>query len=175
MAHRTAVGGVAAGRNKLLALDIRPQEFGFVVFDGAACIVDRGMRSAFDWRNRQIVVARTAVCRLLDFHRPGTVVLCRRGRTANAFHVAAVVRAEAKRRSVPCHALSVREVTHFFAPFGCATKHEIALLLAEWFRELSWTIPPKRKLWQSEPRLALIFDAVAVGIAFHATREPEPQ
>jgi hypothetical protein len=49
---------------------------------------------------------------------------------------------------------------------GCESKHSIAVLLAEWFPELALRVPAKRKLWESEPHNALLFDAVAIAVAY---------
>jgi hypothetical protein len=62
-------------------------------------------------------------------------------------------------------------VRRFFDQTGSATKHEIASTLAEWFIELAWKLPAKRKPWQSENYQMVIFDAVATGAAFLALKD----
>ncbi len=160
-------------RQRLLALEVRPQEFGFIVFEGTTRIMDWGTRMAVDWQNRKRVVALKAIRRLLDFYRPPMIVLHRNGSSVDAIRVATIIRAEARRRSVQCQTVAMADVGRFFAALGCTTKHEIASLIAEWFAELSWVVPPKRKPWQSESRHTLIFDAAAVGVVFLATSDQE--
>lgn len=146
---------------------------GFVVFEGMTRVMDWGTRMAVDWRDRKRMVARNAICRLLDFYHPPMVVVHRHGTSPNALHIAAIIQAEAKRRSGRCHTLPSGEIARFYAAHGCTTKHSIALLIAERFPELSWEIPPRRKPWQSESRHTLIFDAAAVGLVFLVAKAQE--
>ena len=62
--------------------------------------------------------------------------------------------------------IPAKTVRAFFADHGAATKHAVASLLAEWFEELTWQVPAKRKPWQSERYNTLMFDALATGMAF---------
>lgn len=56
----------------------------------------------------------------------------------------------------------------FFSKETRINKHDIALMVADRFPELSWRLPPKRKSWQSEPTRQSIFDAASLGIYYFA-------
>ena len=56
----------------------------------------------------------------------------------------------------------------FFVRFRCDTKHQIAQLIAELFEELSWRVQPQRRAWHSESYHAVMFVAVATGLAAFA-------
>jgi hypothetical protein len=67
--------------------------------------------------------------------------------------------------------VGVKDIRSFFAPYGgTTTKHGISTTLAEWFGELSRSLPPKRKAWESEHHNAVIFDAAAAAMTFLALK-----
>jgi len=74
--------------------------------------------------------------------------------------------AEARRRSTACRLVGNKEVRRFFARYDGTTKHAIATLLAGWFPDLAWKLPPKRRPWESERYNTVMFDAVATAVAF---------
>jgi hypothetical protein len=78
---------------------------------------------------------------------------------------------ELKRHKVRLQFVDAAEVRYFFGQHGCKTKHDIASVLAAWFEELAWKLPPKRKPWQSERHATALFDAVAVGVTFFRGRK----
>jgi hypothetical protein len=59
------------------------------------------------------------------------------------------IRAETRRRSINLELLNTRRIQYFFAEHECTTKHQIASLLATWFEELIWKLPPTRTPWLS--------------------------
>jgi hypothetical protein len=81
------------------------------------------------------------------------------------------IRAEPTPRLTEVQMLSTRAVRRFFVEYGCETKHQIASVLAEWFEDLAWKLPPKRRPWEGEHHNSVIFDAVAVGVTFFAQIE----
>lgn len=58
----------------------------------------------------------------------------------------------------------IREV---FLQFGVKTKFEIARLLVKEFSELENKLPKERKLWASEDRNMVIFDALSLGLVWY--------
>ena len=44
----------------------------------------------------------------------------------------------------------------------CANKYEEAALLAKKYRQLEASRPPKRKLWEAEPRQVIVFEALSL-------------
>lgn len=105
---------------------------------------------------------------ILDLHAPGLVVV--RKRRANPeiekalMPVMQALREEVVSRSIGMRFVTAETVKQFFAARGCRNKHQIATVIAEWYPELAWRLPPKRKPWQSEPHSAALFDAAAAGV-----------
>lgn len=152
-----------------MALEIRPRRFGFVVLEGVSTLLDSGVRR-YGGEAQALTIRKIAD--LMTFYQPAAIVMCRR-RAASLPQVAAVpsrvmsmVRSEARRRLIDIRIVSTEQVRTFFAAHGGKTKHAIASTLADWFEELIWKLPPKRKAWQSERYNTLIFDAAATAMAF---------
>lgn len=185
MADRTEGGGVGAKREvslssplqseRVLALEVRPQKIGFVVFDGATKLADWGVCWTIGQHHRRFI-AREGITRLLDLYRPAIIVMRpseRPAKTPEAVpRTLAIIRAEARRRSATCRTVHAPQVRRFYARLGCTTKQEIAALLAEWFEDLAPIIPPKRKAWHREHHRTCVFDAAAVGVFFLGTSVP---
>jgi hypothetical protein len=166
MADAAKEHGIA--RRRLMALEIRPRRFGFVVLEGVSTLLDSGVRSYGGEAPSAVTIRKIAD--LMTFYQPVTVVM-RRRRPASLPEVAAapsrvmtMVRAEARRRLIDIRIVSTEQVRTFFAAHGGRTKHTIASTLADWFEELIWKLPPKRKPWQNERYNMLIFDAAATAM-----------
>jgi len=160
---------------RLLALEVRASRLGFAVFEGPTKLLDWGVRS-FERGNKTLrssVSDRIGI--LLAFHRPFAVVM--RGRTYHSVsqkrvfvNIVSAIGAEARRNSTKFIVLTARQVQTCFAPGGQIAKHDIAVNLAKQFEELSWKLPHRRKSYQSEAPVMVVFDAVANGIAFFWTQ-----
>jgi hypothetical protein len=161
----------------VIALDIRAQKMGFAVFKGPTKLLDWGIRvyGGPKQRARHAVEKRiipllesqvlsALVIRKVHVHSPKTVRQLRR--------IIKTIRMEARRRSISVNVLSAAAVKKFFAQSGVKTKYEIACTLAEWFEDLAWNLPNKKKTWQSERFNMAIFDAVATGVAFIGLKHP---
>jgi len=148
---------------RLLVLEIRPRKAGFAVFEGSTLL---------DWGVTSYDSATPAIRRigsLLDLHVPSVIVIRKRPRLKHRLTGASIVQSikrAAQRRSIRVRSLDAHGIRAFFKQRGCRSKDNTATLLAEWFPELAWRVPPKRKSWQSEPHNALLFDAVATAVAF---------
>jgi hypothetical protein len=164
-------------RNRsLLALDIRAQRLGFALFDGPTKLLDWGIRVYGGPSQRAGKAVENRISSLLDSHAPSTLVIRRihvhSPTTAQQLaRIIKTIRVEARRRSAGVHVLSATAVKKFFARSGLTTKHEIALTLAEWFEDIAWKLPQKKKTWQSERFNMVIFDAVATGACFFAVKD----
>jgi hypothetical protein len=73
---------------------------------------------------------------------------------------------EAGKRSIPVARVAQREVTEFFNRQSCRNKYDIAALVAAWFPEIAWRLPPRRKFYEPEPRAMLYFDSIALATAY---------
>jgi hypothetical protein len=168
MAHAAKEQGVIA--QKVIAFEVRPRRFGFVVLEG---------RELVDWGVRGYGVKPATVGSikkiesLLDFHQPHCIVVMDRGsRIAPTEPEKAVLegmtalRSAASRREIKVSRVPAKRIRGYFAKHGCGTKHEIALAVARSFEPLAWKLPPRRKPWQREPYHALMFDAAATAMTF---------
>jgi hypothetical protein len=161
----------------LLALDIRPQRLGYALLDGSQ-LLDWGIATYRVGDARTGATARRRITELLDHHYPALVVQRnRRNPFAESRKTLAAIgrmmRAETARRSIQFRTLNTEMLMQFYAQHGCENKAQIAALVAGWFPELAWKLPPKRKLWEHEHNNAVIFDAVAVGVAFQKTGDQD--
>jgi hypothetical protein len=155
---------------RLLALEVRPQRIGFIVFQGTTRLLDWGVRTYGKRKSDAPSVGCARVATLLDLYSPAVMVIRRRrtSKTPRRLINATVARlaAEARRRSISCRFVTVKEVRHFFARYDRTTKHAIASRLAEWFPDLAWKLPRKRRAWESERYNMAVFDAAATAVAY---------
>jgi len=152
---------------RVLALDVHPRSFGFVVFEGPNRMLDWGVRSFRSGANAVKIPASTKFLALLDEFRPTAVVVGERltGRTK----MLATIERQARSRRIPVRRISRRDVNRAFVGFE-RNKYEVAKALALQFPALASRLPPRRKCWQSEDYRMGIFDAAAVGVADFARR-----
>jgi hypothetical protein len=160
---------------RLLALEVRPQKFGFVVFEGPTRLLDWGVKSYQVRGISRRAILRKRISFLLRMYVPSVLAVRqgdsspRKARRAILW-ATEIIRAQASGKSTGLYSLKTREIWSFFAAHGCTNKHHMATLLAKWFEELSWRLQPARKPWQGEKSNTLVFDAAATGIAFFNRR-----
>jgi MinD-like ATPase involved in chromosome partitioning or flagellar assembly len=164
-----------SSNKRVLALNVHPRSFGFVVFEGADQLLDWGVRSFRRGVNAVRVPAPKKLRALLDEFAPQVVVLRARADRAaqRSSKLVAAIRREAKKHRVAVMFVTPRAVKQVMTGHT-SSKHEIASALAERFLELAPKLPPKRKLWQSEDYRMSIFDAAALGVAYFARRKSHP-
>jgi hypothetical protein len=159
---------------RILALEIRPQRIGFIVINGVARALDWGICTNGKSTSNRSSGVTARIASLLDLYSPAVVVIRRRRafrKSCGTIRVTMTeIAADARRRSIPCRLVSDSDVRQFFVARGVTTKHAVASLLAEWFPDLLWKLPPKRQLWQSEFYRAPIFDAAATAVTFLSRR-----
>ncbi len=158
---------------RLLALEIRSQRIGFVVFEGPTRLLDWGVRSCSHPTRRLHEVVAKRVRSLLFRYRPFAVAMRSDNHyssqtTARLRISVGAIRREANRCGVKLRLLKTKPREHFFVQLRCGTKHQVAQLMAALFEELSWRVPPKRKPWHSESYHTVIFDAAATGLVAFA-------
>src|SRR6266849_1866642 len=156
-----------SGEKRVLALDVHPRSFGFVVFEGPNRMLDWGVRSFRTGVNAVKIPAATKFLALLDEFKPSAVVIGERltGRTAKQTRMLATIERQARSRRIPVRRVSRRDVNRAFVGFE-SNKYEVASALAQQFPALASRLPPRRKCWQSEDYRMDIFDAAAVGVAY---------
>jgi len=158
---------------RVLALDVHPRSFGFVVFEGPNRMVDWGVRSFRTGVNAVKIPAATKFLALLDEFRPSAVLIGERlaRGTAKQTQMLTTIKRRARSRGIPLRSLSRRDVNRAFVGFE-SNKYEVASALARQFPDLALRLPPRRKCWQSEDYRMGIFDAAALGVAYFSRAKP---
>lgn len=159
--------------DRLLALEIRSRRIGFAVFEGPSRLLDWGIRScSHPTRSLRKIVAKR-VRPLLIRYEPVAVIMRSENQyssqTAARHRVSVVaITQEARRCGVEFRLLKTEMRKRFFVQRGYDTKYQVAEMIGELFKELSWKAQPQRKAWHSESYHTIIFDAVATGLASFA-------
>ena len=159
----------SSASKKVLALEIRASKFGFAAFEGAATLLDWGVRWFGDGPLDLTVADRIAT--LLEFYRPQVVVVRDRERNSavekrRLARIVRVIRKATEKNSARFTMLSSRKLKAHFRSYGPTTKHSIASFVAQMFEEISWKLPNRRKPYESESPAMVVFDAVATGVAY---------
>jgi hypothetical protein len=159
--------GNAGWHERVLALEVRPKKYGFVVLEGPDVLLDWGIRS---YRNEQIVRSGRFDSLLQSYAPHCVVIRLRRHHSQKAAEAVRNAITEISddmgRHSIKTRFISWTTIRRIFERRGCKNKHQIHSLLAEWFDEISWKLPARRRPWQSERPNTLLFDALATGVAF---------
>ena len=147
--------GFELHERRLLALEVRPRRLGFAVLEGVATLLNWGVRSYRAESGTRVATAARAVERLMALYAPQTLVLRKRKILSTNSRKRTVlierqIKLVAARRSVQMHFVDPAVIHHFFSEHDAKTKYKIATALSEWFEELSWKLPPERRVWQSE-------------------------
>ena len=158
-----------ATQERIIALDVRPQSFGYVVLEGPEHLLDWGVRSFRNGVNAVQVPARQKLAKLLDEVEPSAVLVREplKGRQSSKLaKMLDAVRQEAKSRRITVRCVSRAAIRNAFGGQNRITKYQIASMLSVHFPALSWKLPPKRKCWESEDYRMSIFEAAALGVAY---------
>jgi hypothetical protein len=155
-------------QKRIIAFDVHPIRFGYVVFEGPDELLDWGARSFRGGVNAVRVPAAEKFGVLLDDFAPSAIVLEKRESPSRKLSkIIAIVQREARKHHVPVRWVTHRMVKYTFAGHE-RNKDEIATVLGERFPELTSRVPPRRRIWQSEDYRMGIFDAAALGLAYFA-------
>jgi len=155
----------------VLAIELRHRQFGYSVYQGHRQLLDWGVRVYPAVGELEAAMVSKRLISLLRLFAPNVIVV-KRERWDKAevnVHMRGVVDAvkqEAFAHAVPILAITEENVRRSFLNFACKTRDEIAAVLARMFPELVWNLPPKRHPWQSEHRRTIMFDAIALGLAY---------
>jgi hypothetical protein len=157
--------------SRVIALEIRASRFGFAVLEGSDRLLDWGVRFFGEQMGEIESTVSDRISTLLRFYNPIAIVVREREYSSAAQskrirRIIAVIKLAAKRSSARLHVVTAAHVRDRLALDGRITKYDIAKNLAERFEELSFKLPNRRKAYQSEAPAMLVFDALAIGIAF---------
>src|SRR5439155_5065626 len=147
---------------RVLALDVRPRSFGYVVFEGPHLLLDWGVQSFRHGRNAVRIPLAMKIASLLEDFQPAVVVAkeppsrtkVNRARTRKVLEL---VRHKASLRGIRTRVFKRRAASKLFGGDERVTKYKIATALAERFAELRPVLPPKRKFYESEDYRMSIF------------------
>ena len=150
---------------RVLALDLHPRHFGYVVVEGRDSLFDWGVRSYRHNRNSADVLIRGRLRPLLDLWRPSVVVLHDplRIRTPNP------PTSKLLKKQIIKAAKDARVQVLKKRPTERAekvTKYERAQAVVQRFPVLTRKLPPKRKPWESEDYRMSMFAAAALAMAY---------
>src|SRR5438477_3179535 len=164
------------GPIRILALDLHPRSFGYVVIESPTKLLDWGVCSDRRKHGANVLV-RKRLMQLLDLWRPAALVLhnpVKKSRRPNQKKdgLTEWIVAEAKSRRIMVHA-PVKSSADYQGKN--LTKYENARRVAERFPVLTRALPPKRKAWESEHYRMSIFTAAALAMAqLHAKSASTP-
>lgn len=170
----------ARSLKKIVALDVRPRNTGFAVFDGPQ-LLDWGVKTHRKKGGDPGVTASKRIGGLLDLYVPALVVMRQRRTTKVAADRKALLsmmqraKREALRRSIGLRVIPAQTVKQFYGRYECRNKLQVASALAAWYPELARQLPAKRSIWQSEDHRMTVFDAAATGVCFLGGVNGEPE
>jgi hypothetical protein len=160
-----------AASERIIAIEPRSSKFGFVVLEPPDSLLDWGVRSFGEDIGGFKAPLSDRINTLLAFYDPAVVAV--RDRTSNSAlrdkNVRKVIEALesiVRPKAAGLRLLTTEAVRDHFALKGGITKHDIAKSLADRFEELSFRLPNRRKAYQSEAPVMLVFDALATAITF---------
>src|SRR2546427_11974340 len=162
---------------RILALDLHPRSFGYVVAESPSRLLDWGVRSDRRKHGAGNVLVLKRLRQLLDLWRPAALVLhnlVKKSRRPNQKKDGLTERivAEAKSRRIIVRA-PVKSSADYQGKI--LTKYENARRVAEYFPVLTHELPPKRRAWESEHYRMSIFAAAALAIPqLHAKSASTP-
>ena len=156
---------------RIIAIDLRSQQFGYAVFDGPKKILDYGGGQLRPGGKRGSILVSRRIGQLIKVFNPSAIVVKRPDRhVATGYPGIRLMTSAIKRETfahlTPHHFIDRAEIQEAFRIFGAANKHEIAAVLAQIFPELLWKLPAKRKLGNPEHPRMVVFDAISVGFTY---------
>src|SRR5437667_10361911 len=139
-----------ASPKRVLALDVRPRSFGYVVFEGPILLLDWGVQSFRNGRNAVRVPLATKIAALLEDYQPAVVVTKeppsrKKVNRARTRQILELVRHKASLRGIRTRVFKRRAASELFGGEELLTKRPIATALAERLAELAPIPPPKRQ------------------------------
>lgn len=152
---------------RVLALDLHPRSFGYVLVERPDRLLDWGVRSYRHKGNSVDVLIRRRLKPLLELWRPSILVLRNGLSMAQRPHQRSEtllkrIATEAKNHQVVVRILKKRPGANQGKRL---TKYENARRAAEHYSVLRWKMPPKRKPWESEDYRMAIFTAATLAMA----------
>ena len=147
-------------QTRILALDLHPRRFGYVVMERRERLLDWGVKRSYRKTTNHPEVLVRRLRSLLKLWAPDTV-LTRIG-VQRKTDVRAVFRRIKKEVSATSFVPIKTSPDHYLG----RGKYERAVAVAARFPEINWKLPPKRKLGDSEHYSMSIFEALQIAAAY---------
>jgi len=167
-------------QKRVLALDVRPRSFGYVVLEDPDRLLDWGARSFRNGVNAVRNPVHKKLASLLEEFAPSAVILknilSRPKKSGKRKRKYDAITQQVQRHGIAVRAITARAIRSAFGANERLTKYQVASAIAARFPELAPRLPPKRKPWQSEDYRMSIFDAAALGVAYfsrYTKRSPD--
>ena len=150
-------------QTRILALDVHPRSFGYVVVESPDKLLDWGVRRSYQkTKNHPEVLARGRLRPLLKIWKPGAVVT--RVEDRRNKDVQSLLR-HMKKEAGATSFLPITGTRNYYVG---RDKYRRAVEMAARFPEIGWKLPPKRKLGDSEHYLISMFEALAIAVQYEA-------
>ena len=155
--------------NRVLAIDPTNRGFGFAVLEGAARLIDWGIR---DTRRADNARALHHAESLLDHYAPDALIVedTEHDGSRRSIRVRSLIKLLidlAETRGIAVSLISRSEVSEVFGRVGAPNKERIWAVIIDHFQELAPRRPPHRKPWMSEDVRGSIFDAVSLALTYY--------
>jgi hypothetical protein len=156
---------------RIIAVDLRSQQFGYAVFDGPERLLDYGGGQLRPGGKAGSILAARRIRQLMKLFTPSAIAVKRPDRRVEASHpgiriIANAIRREASQHLIPCRLLARNEIRQAFSTFSAGNKYEIAAVLAQMFPELLSRLPADREPGDCEHPRMVVFDAISVGFTY---------
>lgn len=157
---------------RILAIDLRSQQFGFAVIEEPWQLLDSGRKNCRIMTTKDAAtIVRKRIVSLLAIFSPSVVVVkhvsgLRGAARKRNTQIMESLRHEAEERGLELVVMKRRDIRRAFRSLGRKNKEEIADLITGFFPELAWKLPPSRKNWEPEHHNMMIFDAVSAGLTY---------
>ena len=153
---------------RILALDLHPRRFGYVVVEGKDKLLDWGVCTHRGRDNSGPVLIQRRLCRLFALWIP-SIVLVHNPPTMNPrvrlrkLRLLKRIVSEARKCGVGVRGIKIESRQN---PGKKVTKYENTRRVAEHFPVLGWRMPPKRRAWESEHYRMSIFTAASLAMTY---------
>lgn len=158
---------------RILAIDVRRNRFGYVLFEGPKRLLDWGASAVSPKLGRRTAMeaARKRVAPLFRRCHPMAAVVkeprrTKTGRSSTPGPILGTILREAVMLHIPVYFASRQEILDAFQIFRGRSKDDIAEILVRAFPELNARLPPRRGKWRAERPRMVIFDALAAGFTY---------
>jgi hypothetical protein len=145
---------------RVLALDLHPRSFGYVVAESPNRLLDWGVRRRRGNGSTDVLVQKRLRL-LIELWKPSVLLILRIGKSRKEGALLRRISRETEGYAIPLHISKKAGGLD-----KTLTKYKKAQLAAEQFPVLAWNLPPKRQLWEGEHYRMSFFTAAAAASSY---------